>query len=98
MSGQNRRSNRSRKSTQVRPDPVTFWREDEVPAERPSVTLAVDPTATIRSLGPPPLPDAERVSMEFLKTVMHASNLVGALARSVDLVEEDAVIEQHLTT
>lgn len=98
MSGQNRRPNRSRKNTQVRPDPVTFWREDEVPAQTPSVTLPVDPTATIRSLGPPPLPDAERVSNEFLKTVLRASSLVGALARSVDLVEEDTTDEQRTAT
>lgn len=88
MSGQKRRSGRSRRSPKVRPDPVTFWREDELPPEPAMVAVPHDPTATLRSLGNPSLPNGETAANEFLKATLRASALVGALAKSVDLVDD----------
>lgn len=88
MSGHKRRSNKSRNTNKPRPDPVTFWREDEEPEEATPVILPADPTALLRSLGPPPIPNAEAVNTEFLKTVLRASSLAGALAASVDLIDD----------
>ncbi len=89
MSGQKRRSSRSRRNTKVRPDPVTFWREDEQPPEPPLIHLSSDPTATLRSLGAPSLPNGDDAANEFLKTALRASSLVSALAASVDLVDDE---------
>lgn len=89
MSGQKRRSGRSRRNTKVRPDPVTFWREDELPPDPPLVRVPHDPTATLRSLGNPSLPNGESAANEFLKATLRASALVGALAASVDLVDDE---------
>jgi hypothetical protein len=90
MSGSKRRPNRNRSTAaKVRPDPVTFWREDEPVLEPPLVRTSVDPTATLRSIGAPPVPGGEQAANEFLKTVLRASSLVCALADSVDLLEDD---------
>jgi hypothetical protein len=90
MSGSKRRPNRNRSTaTKVRPDPVPFWREDEPVLEPPLVSVSVDPTATLRSIGAPPVSGGEQAANEFLKTVLRASSLVCALADSVDLLEDE---------
>lgn len=91
MSGQKRRSSRSRRNAKVRPDPVTFWREDEFPPEPPLVSMPKDPTATLRSLGNPSLPNGDSAANEFLKATIRASALVGALVASVDLLDDEQI-------
>lgn len=88
MSGSKRRPNRNRQAPKVRPDPVSFWREDEPVTEPPLIRVPADPTATLRSIGDPPVPGGEQAANEFLKTVLRASSLVTALADSVDLLDE----------
>lgn len=89
MSGNKRRSKRARGKERVRPDPESFWREDEDLGMRRPVRPAEDPTATLRSIGPPPVPNGDEAAKEFLKTALRASSLVTALAKSVDLAGDD---------
>ena len=48
----------------------------------------LDPTATLRSIGAPPIANGGDAANEYLKTVIKASSLVGALATSMDLFDE----------
>lgn len=89
MSGSKRRSGRKRQAAKVRPDPVQFWCEDESPREPDLIRYPIDPTANLRSIGAPSVPNGENAANEFLKTAIKASSLVGALATSMDLFEDD---------
>ncbi len=83
-----RRSKGNRQSPKVRPDPVSFWREDEPVPEPTLIEPPRDPTATLRSIGTPPVANGSDAVNEFLKAVVKASSLVGALATSMDLVDD----------
>lgn len=89
MSGQKRRSNRSRKGPAPRPDPTTFWREDETPGPPPLVRVPdkLVVAATLQSLGSPSVPNGDIAKTEFLKTALQASKSAGALAASIGLLD-----------
>ncbi len=89
MSGTKRRSKRRRNKARIRPDADQFWREDEAVEESAPVGEASDPTATLRSIGTPPVPGGDGVANEFLKTALRASSLVTVLAHSVNLSGDD---------
>ncbi len=89
MSGGKRRSKRSRSRARVRPDAEGFWREDE-PLEDPEVLrIDGDPTATLRSIGPPPVPQHEELLLAFASVAKRASDMAIALGHSVGLTEDD---------
>ncbi len=90
MSGNKRRSKRNRNKARVRPEPENFWREDETFTEPEPIRPVTDPTATLRSIGAPGVPHGEDAETEFLKTTLRASSLVMALARSVDLTDDES--------
>lgn len=88
MSGGKRRSKRSRNKPRVRPDPESFWREDE-PLDPPApVRVDGDPTAPLRSIGPPPVPQHEELLLSFAGVAKRASDMAIALAHSMELTGE----------
>lgn len=85
MSGGRRRSKRGRSKARTRPEAEGFWREDETLSTPEPVGSPSDPTAVLRSLGNPPVPQADELVNEFLKTALRASSLAAVLAESVGL-------------
>ncbi len=81
--------NRSRKSKKKQQrsfwgEPVAFDREE------PPVKIAEDPSAVVRSLGPPPLSGHETVAEHYFDAVYErAVGLASALAAAADLLDED---------
>lgn len=89
MSGGRRRSKRGRAKPRARPEPDGFWREDESVAAPEPIESPHDPTAVLRSLGNPPVPQGDQLVNEFLKTALRGSSLATVLAESVGLSGDD---------
>lgn len=85
MSTGRRRSKRGRPKARVRPESDGFWREDETLPRPEPIGAPHDPTAVLRSLGSPPVPQGEQLVNEFLKTALRGSSLATVLAESVGL-------------
>jgi hypothetical protein len=87
----NNNSNKARGGRARKPSMRDFWgveRDDEEPPAliRPSD----DPTAMIRSLGPPPLPSRETVAEHYFVAVYEkATALATALAAASDLLDAE---------
>lgn len=92
MSGGKRRSKRSRTKPRVRPDPELFWREDEGLEAPEPVRVDGDPTAPLRSIGPPPVPQHEELLLAFAGVAKRASDIAAALAHSVGLTGDEQPI------
>lgn len=94
MSGQRRRSKQRRggnatKQHRTAP-PAEFWRTAPEPPEPPDIVPANDPTALLRSMGPPPLPGQGNVALPYLEAVaQRAAILATALAASADLLDHE---------
>lgn len=90
MSGPRRRSNRRRggnnKANRTAP-PAEFWRSAPEPPEPPDISPAEDPTALLRSMGPPPLPGQRDALMQLCRVVQEAQKPAKALAASADLLD-----------
>ena len=68
--------------------PAEFWRSAPEPPEPPDIVPSQDPTALLRSMGPPPLPGQQAVSLPYLEAVVQrAAILATALAASADLLD-----------
>jgi hypothetical protein len=68
--------------------PAEFWEavpEPDVPA---NVAPAGDPSALLRSLGPPPLPGQAAADRYLTAVVERASGLATALAAAADLLAD----------
>jgi hypothetical protein len=89
MSGGKRRSKRSRNKPRVRPDPESFWREDETFEAPAPVRVDGDPTVPLRSIGSPPVPQHEELLIAFAGVAKRASDMASALAHSVGLTEDE---------
>jgi hypothetical protein len=90
MSGSKRRPNRNRSTAaKVRPDPVTFWREDEPVLEPPLLRRPIYPSATLKSIGDPPVSLSSEAGRQILVAAMFASEQVIAFARARDLLEDE---------
>ena len=89
MSGNKRRPKRSRTKPRVRPELESFWREDEPLAEPAALRIDGDPTATLRSIGPPPVPQHEELLLAFAGVAKRASDMAIALGHSVGLTGPD---------
>jgi hypothetical protein len=71
--------------------PADFWRAAPEPPEPPDIVPANDPTALLRSMGPPPLPGQQNVALPYLEAVaQRAAILATALAASADLLDDGA--------
>ena len=88
MSGASRRrSNKSRGKQPVAAPKVEFWRSAApLPPERP-ITVADDPSATLRSLGPPPLPGQGEAQKHIVLVAARASGVATALAAAAELLD-----------
>jgi hypothetical protein len=90
MSGQRRRSGRRRSKGGSRTaPPAEFWRAAPEPPEPPDIRPADDPTALLRSMGPPPLPGQNDALLTMCLVVTEAQKAARALAYSADLLELD---------
>lgn len=66
-----------------------FWGE-AVPAPASRIRAVEDPTAVVRSLGPPPLAGHEHVAEHYLAAVYEkAASRAGALGRAAGLFEAE---------
>lgn len=75
-----------------RPKPVDLWAAVPEPAPSEPVAVATDPTALLRSLGPPPLAGQSITAAHYMAAVIErAAGLAGALAATAGLLdlEED---------
>jgi hypothetical protein len=72
-----------------RPSARDFWGTEPAEAEEPSlIRPSDDPTAMIRSLGPPPLPGRETVAEHYFVAVYEkATALATALAAASGLLD-----------
>jgi hypothetical protein len=92
----NNRSNKSRHkrgrqggaANQVSRDGVGFWGDpSKLPLAQPEVRLTEDPSAVVRSLGPPPLAGHEDIAEHYFAAVYdRAVSLAGALAAAGGLI------------
>ena len=83
----NRQPRRNGQDALARPE--DFWRAVPEPAVPGDITPAGDPTALLRSLGPPPLPDQTGADRTVAAVVARASALATALAAAADILATD---------
>ncbi len=71
--------------------PAEFWRSAPEPPEPPDIVPSKDPTALLRSMGPPPLPGQQReeVLMTLGQVILGAQKTAIALAAIGDLLDPD---------
>ena len=91
MSGSRRKSKQRRggsgRQNRTAP-PAEFWRAAPAPPEPPDIAITEDPTALLRSMGPPPLPGQRDESLMVLgQVVLEARKMATALAASADLLD-----------
>lgn len=73
--------------------PADFWRAVPAPPLPPPIVPAVDPTAMLRSLGPPPLSGQSDADRYMAAVVNKAAVLAGALAAQADLLPPDDIAD-----
>lgn len=75
---------------------VGFWGDPvALPAERQAVRVTSDPAATVRSLGPPPLPGHEAIAEHYFTAVYDRVVAVsGALAAVGGLIDPEELTER----
>jgi len=84
-----RRTNRSSSVAKPR-KPVDIWRPAPALPEAAPIAPVTEPTAMIRSLGDPPLPDGSVVAGHYVAAVVErAATLASALAASAGLLADD---------
>lgn len=92
------RNDRGRKRGRNQPTrtPVGFWGDaSELPTERASVRITAEPSATVRSLGPPPLPGHEDIAGHYFAAVCdRAVTVAGAIAAAGGLIEPEELHER----
>ena len=71
-----------------RPVAVDIWRTPGPLPEVEPISVAQNPSALIRSLGDPPMPDGTVAGRYFAAVVERAAAIAGALALSADLMAE----------
>lgn len=88
MSGQRRRSGKRKNNRPNRTaPPAEFWRSAPEPPEPPDISPAADPTALLRSMGPPPLPGQNDALLQMCLVIAEAQKSAKALAYSADLLD-----------
>lgn len=89
MSQPRRRKGNARPAKARKPTGRDFWGRDDFDEEPPAlIRQSDDPTAMIRSLGPPPLPSRETVAEHYFVAVYDkAASLAVALAAASGLLD-----------
>lgn len=94
--GQGGRRGRSGRKPPPVESAVGFWGDPgELPPARTDVRITDDPSATVRSLGAPPLPGHEAIAEHYFAAVYdRAVTLSGALAAVGGLIEPEELTER----
>ena len=77
-----------RRSTAKR-TPADIWREVAPLPDVEPVVPSDDPTALIRSLGEPPVADAEAVLIQYATVIERSTSIAAALALSAGVLDTD---------
>ncbi len=74
-----------------------FWGEpSKLPVSQPDIRITEDPSAAVRSLGPPPLPGHEAIAEHYFAAVYdRAVALAGALAAAGGLISPEELPEER---
>lgn len=80
----------SQRRRKAGPDPADFWRAKPEPPPVPDVDPASDPTALLRSLGPPPLPGVPDADRALAAVAHRAAGLATVLASVADILSDDS--------
>jgi hypothetical protein len=72
-----------------RPGAVDIWKVPGTLPQTEPIAVPTEPGALIRSLGEPPMRDANAATDEFVAVVERAAAIAAALALSADLLSED---------
>ena len=84
-----RRSRGQRKPADRQPRPSELWRSVPEPPPADEIRPAGDPTALLRSLGPPPLTGQGATAEHYLAAVVaRAAGLAAALAAAGELLAD----------
>ena len=87
--GGRRSRSQGRKPADRQPRPSELWRAVPEPPPADEIRPAVDPTALLRSLGPPPLTGQGATAEHYLAAVVgRAGNLAAALAAAGELLAD----------
>lgn len=89
MSSRRRRKGR-KKAQAPEPKPVEFWRSPAPLPSEPEVAVAEDPSATLRSLGPPPLPGQPEAQKHIVLVAARAAGVATALAAAAEISDQDS--------
>jgi hypothetical protein len=90
MSSTRRRNKAAKNGRGKKTSARDFWGADRDDEEIALIRPSDDPTAMIRSLGPPPLPSRETVAEHYFVAVYEkATALATALAAASDLLDMD---------
>jgi hypothetical protein len=106
--GRNRGKNRSGKTSSQRrrrqqgrgtsrTEGAGFWGDaSKLPLDQPEVRISDDPSAVVRSLGPPPLAGHETIAEHYFAAVYdRAVGLAGALAAAGGLIKPEQLPEER---
>ncbi|MEY2588702.1 MAG: hypothetical protein QOJ67_686 [Acidimicrobiaceae bacterium] len=84
-----RSRNQGRKPSDRQPRPSELWRATPEPPPAEEITPVGDPSALLRSLGPPPLTGQGATAEHYLAAVVaRAAGLAAALAAAGDLLAD----------
>ena len=74
-----------------------FWGDpSQLPAPAPHIRITEDPSAVVRSLGPPPLAGLETIAEHYFSVVYdRAVTLAVALAVAGELVEPESLLQER---
>ena len=82
------RPNSQKRGGGKRPGAVDIWKVPGTLPETEPIAAPLEPGALIRSLGEPPMRDANAATDEFVAVVERAAAIAAALALSADLLAE----------
>lgn len=89
MSHQQRRQpHRARSNPAKRPGAVDIWSVPGPLPEMVPIRLSAEPGALLRSLGEPPMRDANTAADAFVAVIERAAAIAAALALSADLLAD----------
>ena len=83
------RSGTQRRRPPAKRTPTDIWRDSGPLPDVEPVASSNDPTALLRSLGDPPLADAEAVLLQYATVIERSAGIAAALALSAGVLASD---------
>ena len=83
------RAGTQRRRPPAKRTPTDIWRDAGPLPELEPVSPSNDPTALMRSLGDPPLADAEAVLLRYATVIERSASIAAALALSAGVLDTD---------